>query len=114
MTGGRQSLPNDGLIIAQAYSKRISEFRCLSGTTKHNVGQLIGINGLDIVSDSTDPFFITRGSTNSPGLIHVRNTLTFEEGYDGIYTCKLSDENEAIFSVNVGLYRNGVEGKSIV
>ena len=114
VTGGMQSLPNDGLIIAHAYSKRISEFRCLSGTTRHNVGQLIGTNGLDIVGNSTDPFLVTRGSAYSPGMIHVRNTLTFEEGYDGIYTCKLPDENGAISSVNVGLYRTGVKGKSIV
>ena len=111
VTRDHQSLPNDGLIVASA--KRISEFRCLSGTSLHNVGQLIGTTGVDIVTNTSDPFHITRGNVFSPGVIHVRSHGFLTPENEGVYTCKMPDESGAEKSVNVGLYLSGVKGESL-
>lgn len=112
VTQGHQFLSNDGLIVAQPFTNRISEFRCLSGSTQYNVGQFIGTNGVNIVSDTRDPFYISRGRQFSPGVIHVRSNRELETEYEGIYTCQMPDETGNVTSINVGLYRHGVGGKS--
>lgn len=111
VTTGHQSLPNDGMIIANAVTNLMSEFRCLSGTSRYNVGQFIGTSGVDIVSNNADPFLIRRGSANNPGLIHIRNSRPFAPDYEGIYTCQIPDESGTMAQVNVGLYLNGTKGK---
>ncbi len=113
VTSGHQSLPNDGMIVAHAISNVISEFRCLSGTSRYNVGQFIGVSGIDIVSNTTDPFLIRRGSSNNPGLIHVRSSRSFAAEYDGIYTCQIPDESGTAAKINVGLYLHGVRGNKV-
>ena len=110
VTRGHRFLPTDGLIVAQPIT--ISEFRCLSGSTQYNVGQFIGTNGENIVSDTSDPFFISRGTRFSPGVIHVRSNRELETQYEGIYTCRMPDETGNVTSINVGLYRHGVGGRS--
>lgn len=102
------------MIIAHTVSSLISEFRCLSGTSRYNVGQFIGTSGVDIVSNTTDPFLIRRGSANNPGLIHVRNSRTLAAEYEGVYTCQIPDESGTMARVNVGLYLHGIKGKQLL
>ena len=111
VTKGHQFLPKDGLIVAQPLTNSISEFRCLSGATQYNVGQFIGTNGVDIVRNIDDPFYISRGTQFSQGIIHVISTRELETEYEGIYTCQIPDETGNMASINVGLYRNGVSGE---
>ena len=113
VTQGHQSLPNDGLIVAEPFTNRISEFQCVSGTTQYKVGQLIGTTGEDIVSNIEDVFYISRGTQFSPGVVHVRSIRELETEYEGIYTCQMPDETGNMASVNVGLYRNNIQGEPL-
>ena len=113
VTQDHKSLPNDGMIVVQPFTNRISEFRCLSGSTQYNVGQLIGTTGENIVSDISDPFHVSRGTWFNPGVIHVQSNRELGTQYEGIYTCRMPDETGNVTSMNVGLYRRGVRGKLV-
>ena len=89
-------------------SGRVSDLRCISGSTSSNVGHLFDINEVDITLSSTDPFFIFR---NNPGTVHVRSLRSLRSNEQGIYTCRIPDESGTTVDVNVGLYLSGSAGK---
>ena len=97
---GHTALPNNGMILTGA-GGRISGFRCISGTSRSNVGHLFDINEADITTSNTDPFFTFR---NSPGTVHVRSLRSLLSNEQGIYTCRIPDERGTTVDVNVGLY----------
>ena len=103
VANGHTALPNNGMIVTGA-GGRISEFRCLSGSTHPNTGHLFDINETDITLSNTDPFFTFRGS---PGMVHVRSIRALASNEQGIYTCRIPDETGVTVDVNVGLYLSG-------
>ena len=109
MTTGHKALPNNGLIVA-GLNNRISEFRCLSGSTSPYVGQLLGPNGDDLTHIDNDHFLVHRSGSYDPGLVHIRRLapLTIEE--QGIYTCRIPNERGVAVDVNVGLYLKDYAG----
>lgn len=109
MTSGQKALPNNDLIIADAYN-RISEFRCLSGSSSSEVGQLLSPAGKDITFDDSDHFLVRRGGTYDPGLVHVRRIVPLSNEEQGVYTCRIPDETGTAIDVNVGLYLNESAG----
>ena len=112
VTEGHKSLPNNGVIVANNSTNRISEFRCLSGSKHSSVGHLIGVNGTDIIHDLSDPFLITRGRSKiNPGMIRVRSTNRLTSDYEGVYTCRIPNENGQNEEVNVGLYQQSTAGE---
>ena len=103
MTSGREALPNNGLIVA-GVTNRISEFRCLSGSSSPFVGQLLGPNGEDLTHVDADHFLVHRGGSYDPGLIHVRRLAPLAREEQGVYTCRIPNERGTAVDVNVGLY----------
>lgn len=107
VTQEQKSLPNNGIIVAHRISNFLSEFRCLSGSKQSSVGQLIGVNGSDISNDLNDPFFIIKGGSFHPAMLHVQKSYRrFTAEYNGIYTCRIPNEAEVIEEFNVGLYQH--------
>ena len=97
---GHVALPNNGIILTGA-GRRISEFRCISGSSRSNVGHIFDINEVDITTSNSDPFFTLR---NSPGIVQVRSIRHLRSSEQGIYTCRIPDETGTTVDVNVGLY----------
>lgn len=103
MSIGQKALPNNSLIVADM-GDRISEFRCLSGSSSADVGQLLSPDGKDLTHLDTDHFLVRRGGRYDPGLIHVRRVVPLANEEQGIYTCRIPDERGVAVDVNVGLY----------
>ena len=105
VVNGHTALPNNGMIIT---SGRVSDLRCISGSSRSNVGHLFDISEVDITLSNTDPFFIFR---NSPGMVHIRSVRNLRSNEQGIYTCRIPDETGTTVDVNVGLYLSSSAGK---
>ena len=97
---GHVALPNNGIILT-GVGGRISEFRCISGSSRSNVGHLFDISEVDITTSNSDPFFTLR---HSPGTVQVRSIRSLRSNEQGIYTCRIPDETGTTMDVNVGLY----------
>ena len=109
------ALPNNGIVIAiaETFGNSIS-FQCRSGSTETDVGDIIGLDGNVLPIDSTGAG-VTTGGRNvrqaSPATVFLRNragtepVLTADE--NGVYTCRIPDENGAIVDVNIGVYQDG-------
>ncbi len=102
-TGG---LPNNGIVVA--LSTRTDSltfaFQCRSGSSMDNsFRQFIGLNGQPRVTGG--------GLVVGPGpsAIGVNNggRPDLSAGEQGVYTCRMLDENENTVEANVGIYRNG-------
>ncbi len=103
------ALPNNGIIVA--LSTRTSSltfaFQCRSGSRNDtSVRQFIGLNGQ---SRSTGGGLMVSFPGGQPSAIAVNNIgrpdLSIEE--EGVYTCRMLDENGDTVDTNVGIYRNG-------
>ncbi len=99
-------LTNNGIVVA--LSTRTIDltfaFQCRSGSRTDNLfRQFIGLSG--------QPRGIGGGLVVSPGLSAIgvnnqgRPDLSAEE--EGVYTCRMLDENGDTVEANVGIYRNG-------
>ena len=91
---------------------RISEFRCLSGSSSSGVGQLISSAGEDITYLHSDHFLVRKGQRYDPGLVHVRRVAPLTRDEQGVYTCRIPDEEGVTLDVNVALYRKDSAGMS--
>ena len=97
---GHDALSNNDMIVTGA-GGRISEFRCISGSSRSNIGHLFDINEVDITMSNDDPFFTFR---HNPGTVHMRSLRSLRSNEQGIYTCCIPDETGTTVDVNVGLY----------
>ena len=79
-------------------------FRCLSGSSSPNVGNLIGPHGTDITFATSDPFLVIRGGSNDPGTLLVRKIRRLVSEDSGIYTYRSPDENGDIVEFHFGVY----------
>ena len=112
VSAGQKTLPNNSLIVAGA-DDRISEFRCLSGSSSPDVGQLINSQNEDITHDDSDSFLVRKGGRYDPGLVHVRRIVPLASEEQGVYTCRIPDEGGVTVDVNVGLYLKHSAGKLV-
>lgn len=103
MPTGDKVLANNSLISALTRNTTPS-FRCLSGSSKSNVGNLIGPGGTDITYSTSDPFFVSRGGTYDPGTLLVRSARALKSKDSGIYTYRTPDENGKIVEFYFGVY----------
>ncbi len=103
------ALPNNGVVIA--LSTRTSEsltfaFKCRSGSrTDRSVRQFIGLDGQPRSTDGG----LRVGFPRHPSAIAVNNIgrPDLSAGEEGVYTCRMLDENGDTVDANVGIYRNG-------
>ncbi len=102
------ALPNNGIVVAlssQPPGQALTfAFQCRSGSrTDNSFRQLIGLNG--------EPRGTGGGLGVSLGLsaIGVNNNgrPDLSAGEEGVYTCRMLDENGNTVEANVGIYRNG-------
>ncbi len=101
------ALPNNGIVVA--LSTRSSDgvtfaFTCRSGSrTDNSVHQLIGLNG--------QPRFTGGALRVDAGLSGItvsnKGRPDLSEQEEGVYTCRMLDENGDTVKANVGIYRNG-------
>ncbi len=105
-TGG---LPNNGIVVA--LSTRSADgvtfaFNCRSGSRMDNsVRQFIGLNGQPSVTGGG----LVVDFTGQPSTIAVYNIgrPDLSAWEEGVYTCRMLDENGETVEANVGIYRNG-------
>ena len=102
---------NNSIIKADS-NQRLGEFSCMSGSTQGGVGQFIGRHGRDITYQFGDPFYVSIGGVQNPGLIQVSSYTTLHTSYQGVYTCRIPDETGKLVDINVGLYRSAFNSKS--
>ena len=101
-------LPQNGLITT---ATRPPNIRCLSGSSRSNVGSIISPQGTDITNLRTDPFLVTRGRANDPGTLSVLTVRPLEEENCGIYTYRTPDENGDTVEVHFGIYLTSTASK---
>ncbi len=105
-TGG---LPNNGIIVA--LSTRSADgvkfaFNCRSGSrTDTSVRHFIGLNGQPRGTSGG----LAVSFTGQPSVVAVHNQgrPDLSAGEEGVYTCRMLDENGDTVDANVGIYRNG-------
>ncbi len=103
------ALPNNSIIVA--LSTRTVEnltfaFQCRSGSgTDRSVRQFIGLDGQPRGTGGG----LVVGFPGQPSAIAVNNVgrPDLSSGEEGVYTCRMLDENGDTVEVNVGIYRNG-------
>lgn len=110
MPSGPEALPENAVISAGSL-QYIPDFMCLSGTNMSNVGQLIGVDGLDITHRAGDNLHIQLGNATSPGMVKVFHSR-MSSAQQGVYTCRLPDETGDTADFNIGLYMESFNGKS--
>ncbi len=88
----------------------IPTFRCLSGSARANVGNLISPLGDDITFSRSDPFTVRHGGSNDPGTLLVRSVRSLRREESGIYTYRTPDEKGNIVEFYVGLYHSNQSG----
>ncbi len=104
------ALPNNGIVIALSSPPPGKAFtfalQCRSGSrTDTSDREFIGLNGQPhstggglAVTFPKQPSAITVNNVERPDL---------SAGEEGVYTCRMADENEETVEANFGLYRNG-------
>ncbi len=100
-------LPNNGIVVAlstRSGDRVTFAFNCRSGSrTDNSVRQFIGLNGQPRGTDgglrlNFDVSVVVVDNQDRPDLL---------AGEEGVYTCRMLDEDEETVEVNVGIYRNG-------
>ncbi len=108
LTGG---LPNNGIVVALS-SQPPGEpltfaFQCRSGSrTDTSVRHFIGLDGQSRVTGGGLGVSFLGGQ---PSAIAVNNLQRpdLSAGEEGVYTCRMLDENGDTVDANIGIYRNG-------
>ena len=85
-------------------------FQCHSASTDPYAAQFLDTNG-DLLPIETDggAVHVTRIGTGDS--LQIQNRLSHEdpitENNQGVYTCRIPDENGTVVAVNVGIYPHG-------
>ena len=100
--------PNNSLVILEDFLPGGIYLFCASGSMKQfeNVGQLIGLDGIDITFVDDDLiFYYNKG----PG--YRTFSLDYKFTDQGVYTCRIPDENDVEVDVSIGIYPQGFNGE---
>ena len=97
-----------------------STFSVVLGQQRTDVGDIIGLDGNALPIDSSGAG-VTTGGLNvrrgSPASVFVRNRAGTEPALTaaevGVYTCRIPDETGSDVDVNIGVYQNGFNSKSV-
>ncbi len=101
-------LPNNGIVVA--LSTRSGDgvtfaFNCRSGSrTDTSVRQFIGLNGRP--RDTGGGLQVVTFGLSAIA-VHNQGRPDLSAGEEGVYSCRMLDENGDTVEVNVGIYRNG-------
>lgn len=109
------AVTNNSIVISQTNRALHFHFLCCSGSTDTNVSrsQLIGLDGTPLPATSALAGLST-GALNlhvQPSAITVRSRASHEPdltlGEEGVYTCRMPDENKDLVELSIGIYRSG-------
>ena len=109
-------LPNNGIVIARNSGGDRFNFQCLSGSTETDIGDIIGLDGNALPIDSSGAGMTTGGLNvrrDSPATVFVRNPSSEPAVDEGVYTCRIPDGTGNDVDVNIGVYQNGFNSKSV-
>ena len=111
------AFPNNGIVIARNVGggDRFI-FQCCSGSTNSSVGDIIGLDGNALPIDSSGAGVTTGGLNirrDSPATVFIRNPVSEPAVDEGVYTCRIPDETGNDVDVNIGVYQNGFNSKSL-
>ena len=76
---------------------------CASGSMRRYIGQLIGLDGNDVTYVHDDSIYNI--DSGVPGSILILIDPSFAD--QGVYTCRIPDENDVEVDVNIGFYPPG-------
>ncbi len=103
---GYKGLPNNSISHVMTRSRHLN---CRSGTDAPDVWKIIGLDGNPLPISRTGALNLWWDSYLSALVIDVDTTLSAEE--EGVYTCRITDENGETLEVNFGLYRDGFNSR---
>ena len=103
------TLPKNSLVRADG--RNHVRVICASGTlspSAENSQTIIGVDDTEITSVSGDSFT----ANEDPGFIRLdtRNLMSDEQG---VYTCRIPDEEDNLVEVNIGIYSNGFNSECL-
>ena len=108
-------LANNTIIITDNFGQ-MPHLQCISGSQSPNIGQWIAPSGQDATYRTSDPFDVVLGGGNDPGYLdislHSGQFITFND--QGVYTCRIPDENGVPRSVFVGIYLPALISKHLL
>ncbi len=102
------ALPNNGIVVAlstRTNDRLTFAFQCRSGSrTDNSFRRFIGLDGQPRITGGG-----LRVGPNGLSAIAVNNQdrSDLSAGEEGVYTCRMRDENGDTVEANVGIYRNG-------
>ncbi len=101
------ALTNNGIVVAlstRTTDRATFAFQCRSGSgTDNSVRQFIGLDGQP---RSTGGALRVDLGLSAIGVSN-QDRSDLSAGEEGVYTCRMLDENEDTVEANVGIYRNG-------
>ncbi len=109
------TLTNNGIIVA--LSSGTLYFQCRSGSTVANASQsqFIGLDGNALSTGSNGGLDVQINGDGHPSRIDVTSTSSaLSAGEEGVYTCHMRDESEAMVEVNMGIYKNGFNSECLL
>ena len=106
-------LPNNGIVIAQ--SSGTIWFQCRSGSLYTGVGQLVDLDGNTFNTGENNGVFSVAsiGNPVQPSSIRIQTVTSLTADDEGVYSCRIPDETGSDVDVNIGVYRNGFNSKSV-
>ena len=83
---------------------------CRSDSMMRNVGELIGLNGRAIVSNSF--FEISNPQPGELSVVNfVHNSTNLPASGQGVYTCRIPLQSGETREINIGIYPSGYNSK---
>ncbi len=99
-------LPNNGIVVAlriRSNDRVTFALNCRSGSrTDNSVREFIGLNGQPRGTGGA----LRLNFDVSTIVVDNQDTSDLSAGEEGVYTCRMLDENGDTVEANVGIYRN--------
>ena len=104
--------PNNSIITVPS-NGRIQPLKCLTGSNNTMLGHVYRPDGLEMTSLTNDIFEV---DNTMLGVIKIKLKVGFSilSDHQGVYTCVIPDENEALQYIYFALYRTSYNSKLAV
>ncbi len=102
-----QGLSNNSISVVNRYRS----LSCCSGADATNVGEIIGLDGNPLPISTRTGALRIRQFDHLPAFVRIRVDTTLSAEEEGVYTCRIPDENGETVEVNFGLYRDGFNSR---
>ena len=115
-SGPTGTLPNNSFVISRPEDSSGFRFRFVCRSNQTGVGQILGTGGTSLNSSR---FEVSVSQSYQPGEVRVSNRAgeggqqPITNVQQGVYTCKLPDQNGILADLSVGIYPNSFKGKDL-